>query len=104
MTRLTAPIRRLTKAKYGKRQIVVVLAPAGTSNDALIAFRPQGQRTQYLTSVSTMFRLAALWHGNKESIARRAARKAGIPWRIAKKQFAADNTIRETSTKTQKGQ
>lgn len=102
MTSLTSPIRRLTKAKYGKRQLVVVLAPAGTTADALIAFRPQGQRTQYVTAVSTLFRLAVLWHGNKEAIARRAARKAGIPWRVAKKQFIRDNTIRETSTKHSK--
>lgn len=100
MTRLTSPVRRLTMAKYGKSHIVVVLAPAGaTSKDAIIAFRLSGKRTQYITSVASLFRMAALWYGAREAMARRAARKSGTPWRIAKKQFIRDNTIRETSPK-----
>lgn len=102
MTELTSPVRRLTKAKYGKRRVVVALAPAGATDDAFIVFRLIGKRTQYVTSVSTLYRIAALWHGNKVQSAKRSARKEGIPWRTAKKQFERDNRIAETTTKTER--
>lgn len=102
MTELTSPVRRLTKAKYGKKRVVVVLAPAGATDDAFIVFRLIGRRTQYVTAVSTLYRIAALWHGNKLASAKREARKRGVQWRKAKRQFERDNHIRETTTKTER--
>lgn len=93
MTKLTKPVHRITDRKYGKRNIVVTVAPAGAQNEALIAFRLLGTRCQYVCAVSSLFTLAAMWHGQKEAKAKREARKNGVPWRLAKKQFDASNRI-----------
>jgi hypothetical protein len=102
MTRLTSPVRRITKAKYGKNSIVVTLASAGVTADAFVVFRLLGKRTQYITTVSTLYRLAALWHGQKVTISKRAARKEGVSWRVAKKQFERDNRVLETTNKKER--
>jgi len=44
--------------------------------------------------------MLALWHGNKLSAAKRAARKAGIPWRQARRDFQRSNTIPKAVSKT----
>jgi hypothetical protein len=37
--------------------------------------------------------MAALWHGQKLAKAKRDARKLGVPWRTARKEFDAGNRI-----------
>lgn len=93
MVKLNKPITRQTNKVYQGKPVVVTLAPAGSENEALIGLRLKGQRTQYVVALSDVYRLAALWHGQKESKARRDARKAGIPWRRAKKGFVMANMI-----------
>lgn len=92
-TPLTKAVHRLTKKTDRGRPIIVTLAPAGSQDDARIGLRRKGERTQYVIMVSDVYRLAALWHGNKERIAKAAARKAQIPWRRAKKKFNEENSI-----------
>lgn len=87
MTSLSKPISRLTSKQISGRAVIVTLAPAGSQSEALIGLRLKGKRTQYVCALSDIYRMAALWHGQKEAAARRAARKSGIPWRTARKQF-----------------
>lgn len=89
MTKLTKPVARETNKCYGSRPVIVTLAPAGNENEALIGLRLKGKRTQYVCALSDVYRMAALWHGQKEAAAKRAARKNGISWRTAKKQLHA---------------
>jgi hypothetical protein len=93
MTKLTKPIARETRKTYGKRPVIVTLAPAGSQDEALIGFRLKGNRTQYVCALSDVYRMAALWHGQREAKARRAARRSGISWKSAKRQFVKDNAI-----------
>jgi hypothetical protein len=93
MTKLTKPISRETDKRYGNRNVIVTLSPAGSQSEALIGLRLKGRRTQYVCALSDVYRMAALWHGQKEQAARRAARKAGEPWHRAKKQFHAANRL-----------
>lgn len=83
----------LLPQRIGRRQVIITIAPAGSQSEALIGLRLKGQRTQYVVALSSLYQVAALWHGNKESAAKRAARKAGIPWRTACKQFIAQNSL-----------
>lgn len=92
-TKLTKPVSRETARQSSRRNIIVTIAPAGSQPEALVGFRLKGTRTQYVCALSSLFQMAALWHGNKEAAARKAARKAGIPWKSAKKQFKAANSI-----------
>jgi hypothetical protein len=92
-TPLTKPVSRLTAKKYGTRNVIITIAPAGAQSEALIGLRLEGKRTQYVCALSDIYRLAAMWYGQKEQLAKRAARKAGISWRTAKKHFIAANTI-----------
>ena len=87
MTKLTKPISRETGKTYGSRAVIVTLAPAGAQNEALIGLRLKGQRTQYVCALSDVYYMAAKWHGQKEAAARREARKNGVPWKKAKKDF-----------------
>jgi hypothetical protein len=93
MTRLTKPVQRLTAKLIGSRSVIVTLAPAGSQSEALIGLRLKGKRTQYVVALSDLYRMAAIWHGQKESAAKRTARKNGISWKTAKRQFAANNSI-----------
>mgnify|MGYP001590741447 CR=1 FL=1 len=93
MTKLTKPIERETLKSIGSRPVIVTLAPAGSQHEALIGLRLKGKRTQYVCALSDVYRMAALWHGQKEAAARRAARKSGVPWKSARKQFLKDNSI-----------
>ena len=77
MTTLTKPVSRETGRKVGTRAIIVTLAPAGSQNEALIGLRLKGQRTQYVVALSDVFRLAALWHGQKMTAAKRAYDQSG---------------------------
>jgi hypothetical protein len=69
------------------------MSPAGSQNEALIGLRLKGKRVQYVVALSDVYRVAALWHGQKESCAKRAARKAGVSWRVAKRQFNRENSL-----------
>ncbi len=92
-TPLNKPIARETAKVIGKRPVIVTLAPAGSQSEALIGLRLKGTRTQYVCALSDVYRMAALWHGQKEQAARRKARKEGVPWSRARKQFIAANSI-----------
>jgi len=93
MTHLTKPVHRITKKLDRNKAIIVTLAPAGSQDDARIGLRRKGERTTYIVMVSDVYRWAALAYGAKLRIAKAAARKAGIPWRRAKKKFNEENTI-----------
>ena len=93
MTKLTRPVERLTAKTYSGREVVVTLAPAGSQSEALIGLRLKGTRTQYVVALSDVYRMAALWHGQKEAKARKQARVNGIPWKTARKQFLQENRI-----------
>jgi hypothetical protein len=93
MTKLLSPVTRETAKSIGSRPIILTIAPAGSQSEALIGLRLKGKRTQYVCALSDVYRVAALWHGQKESAARKAARKSGTPWKIAKRAFVASNSI-----------
>ncbi len=93
MTKLTKPVARETAKRIGARAVIITLAPAGSQSEALLGLRLKGKRTQYVCALSDVYRLAALWHGQKEAAAKRAARKTGTPWKQARKEFLAANTI-----------
>lgn len=93
MTQLTKPIARVTRKMYSGREVIITIAPAGSQDEALIGLRLRGQRHQYVVALSDLYRCAALWHGQKEAAAKRAARKNGVPWRVAKKEFNKANSI-----------
>lgn len=75
------------------RRVVVTLSPARAQSEALIGLRPLGRRTQYVCALSDVYRMAALWHGQKEAAARKEARRLGIPWKRARKQFTREISI-----------
>lgn len=93
MTKLSKAVSRITEKRIGSRNVIVTLAPAGSQSEALVGLRLKGKRTQYVCALSDIYRMAALWHGQKEASARRTARKNGVPWKQARKQFLAGNTI-----------
>lgn len=92
-TLLKSPVSRETAKFYGSRPVIVTLAPAGSQSEALIGLRLKGMRTSYVLALSDVYRMAALTYGAKEAKARREARRNGVPWRSAKKQFQAANSI-----------
>jgi hypothetical protein len=94
-TKLTSPVARETAKTVRSRPVIITIAPAGSQSEALIGLRLKGERTQYVVALSDLYRIAALWHGQKESAAKRAARKAGIPWATARRQFIRQNTIQK---------
>jgi|GEM_PF-2945698 hypothetical protein len=88
MTRLNYIVERVMPGNfstYGK-PLVMLLVPLRDGN-TLLVLRLKGQRVGYVVHLADVYRLAALWHGNKERQARAVARKNGVPWRIARKQF-----------------
>lgn len=92
-TKLSKPVVRETAKRIGSRPILVTLAPAGSQSEALIGLRLKGTRTQYVCALSDVYRMAALWHGQKIAKAKKEARATGIPWRTAKKAFDRSNRI-----------
>lgn len=93
MTKLTKPVQRETNKTYQSLPVIVTIAPAGSQDDALLGFHLKGRRTQYVVALSDIYRLAALWYGQKEAMARKAARKAGVPWGRAKREFVRANSL-----------
>lgn len=92
-TELTKPVSRETAKVVSGRNVIVTIAPCGSQSEARIGLRLKGKRTQYVCALSDLYRMAALWHGQKESAARKAARKNGIRWATAKKLFLQENSI-----------
>lgn len=92
-TKLLSPISRETAKCYQSRPVIITIAPLGSQDDARIGFRLKGKRTMYVSLLSDCYRRAALDYGHKLAIAKRAARKAGVPWARAKKQFVRENSI-----------
>lgn len=93
MTRLTKPVHRVTEKTFSGRNVVITIAPAGSQSEALIGLRLLGTKTQYVVALSDIYRMAALWHGQKEAKAKREARKNGISWRYAKREFVKANRL-----------
>ena len=93
MTPLTKPISRVTAKTVANRQVVLTIAPCGAQQEARIGLRLLGSRKQYVVLLSDIYRMAALWHGQKEASARREARKNGIPWSRARLAFNRKNSI-----------
>lgn len=93
-TKLNKKVSRETSTKYIGRPIIVTLAPIGGSQtETVIGLRLKGRRTVYPIGLGVVYRQAALLYGQKLANAKRAARKAGTPWKDAKKQFIKDNAI-----------
>lgn len=92
-TLLTKPVARETAKIVSGAPVILTIAPLGSQSEARIGVRLKGTRTQYVVLLSDLYRLAALWHGQKEAAAKRAARKAGIPWRKARQAFLRENSI-----------
>ena len=93
MTKLGKKVVRETTRLVGLRPIILTVAPAGSQNETLLGLRLKGKRTQYVCALSDIYRMAALWHGQKEATAKREARKAGVSWQSARKQFIAKNSL-----------
>jgi hypothetical protein len=93
MTKLEKPVTRETAKRIGSRAVLITIAPAGSQSEALIGLRLKGKRTRYVVALSDLYRMAALWHGQKLAQAKRDARKAGIPWRSARRAFEAGHRI-----------
>lgn len=95
MTPLSKAIHRVTLQPFMhyRQQIVITLIPGHGVRDDMIAMRLKGTRCPMLARVADVYRVIALWHGNKERIAKAKARKEGIPWRKAKRDFIKSNSI-----------
>ncbi len=93
MTKLLTPVSRETAKCIDSRPVILTIAPCGSQSEARVILRLKGRRTQYACTLSDVYRIAALWHGQKEAAARKAARKSGIPWKQAKRQFNQANSI-----------
>ena len=92
-TLLIKPVSRVTAKINRQRAVILTIAPCGAQDEARIGVRLKGERTQYVVNLSDLYRVAALWHGQKEAAAKREARRAGIPWRRARVAFMKLNSI-----------
>lgn len=93
LTLLIKPVSRVTAKVIRSRPVILTIAPCGSQSEARIGVRLKGERTQYVVNLSDLYRVAALWHGQKEAAAKREARRAGIPWRRARVAFMKLNSI-----------
>jgi hypothetical protein len=93
MTQLTKKVSRLSNHRVQGRRIAVTLVPGTEKRHDLVALRQHGRQTQYLVPVADIYRWGALIYANKVKAAKAEARRNGIPWRQAKKQFARDNNV-----------
>jgi hypothetical protein len=85
MTRLTSTVQRVVK--IGGKRYVLGLHPS--EKEDLISLRPLGCHVSYVVPVSTVRIQAALAFGRAEQAARREARKYGVPWKSARREFLA---------------
>lgn len=90
MTPLTYVVERVTPGDFASHRapLAVALVPR-PDNNPLLVMRLKGRRTGLVVTLADVYRVAALWHGQKEKRARCEARKNGVPWRRARKQFLA---------------
>lgn len=93
MTKLLKPISRESAKLVGRLPVIVTIAPCGGQAEARIGLRLKSRRTSYTATVSDLYRVLAMWHGQKEAQAKREARRNGIPWKRAKKQFEQLNRL-----------
>lgn len=99
-TLLSKPVTRETRKVINRRAVLLTIAPAGSQSEALIGLRLKGTRTEYVIALSDVYRMAALWHGQKIARAKKQARTAGIAWRTARKTFDRANRITTETTTT----
>ena len=91
---MTTELKPSLRSSASTSAVIVTIAPCGGSqSEARIGLRLKGTRTQYICVVSDLYRTLSDWHGQKEAAAKRAAKKSGIPWKTARKQFLAANSI-----------
>lgn len=93
MTKLEKPVTRETTRVERGRNIIITIAPCGSQNESRVGLRLKGKRTQYVASLSWLYQRMAENHAWKEKAARKVARKNGIAWKQAKKQFVKENSI-----------
>lgn len=93
MTPLTKKVTRLSNHRVQGRRIVVSIVPGTEKRHDMVGLRQHGKQTQYLVPVADIYRWGALIYANRMKAAKSVARKAGIPWRTAKKQFVRDNQV-----------
>lgn len=93
MTSLTKKLSRLSNHRVQGRRVVVSLVPGTEKRHDLVAVRQHGRQTQYLVPVADIYRWGALIYANRVRAAKAEARRAGVPWFKAKKQFVRDNRI-----------
>lgn len=98
MTRLEATVERVVK--IGSRRYVLGLHPS--LNEDLISLRPLGCHVAYVVPVSTVRVYAALAFGRAESAAKREAKKYGVPWKSARKEFLSSLTPPRVSKRKKK--
>jgi hypothetical protein len=82
---------------------VLTIVPNHKESETVLVLRLKGQRTAYTIALSDIYRMAALWHGLKESKAKRYARKIGVPWREYRREWlnglVPPKTVRQRNTK-----
>jgi hypothetical protein len=71
----------------GRKRYALGLHPR--MDETLISIREVGRRVGYVLPVSALRIHAALAFGRAELAAKRAARKNGVPWRVARRVFMA---------------
>ena len=89
MTTLHKPVTRVANRPLHGRRIVCTLHPGTTKRSDMLLLRPIGARVPYVVALETVYQIAAAAHAQAEQAAKRKARKDGIPWRIARRQFLA---------------
>lgn len=91
MTKLTKPVHRVSNKSVRGRALVLTIAPSGAGD--LIGIRQVRSKIQYVVKLDDLYRVAALWYGQKEAAAKREARRNGVSWRVARKAFVRANSI-----------
>lgn len=91
-TKLTKPVQRETSNTYRGRPIILTIAP-GPTGETILGMRRKGERTEYLMLLSDAYRISAMRHGTAEKAAKKSARRAGIPWKQAKREFLRGRRI-----------
>lgn len=87
MTTLKTKVVRQTNKVIGRRNVIITIAPGTSTREDMIGLRLKGTREIYTACLSDLYRTLAFWHGNKLRIAKSKARKDGVKWKYAKRQF-----------------
>lgn len=91
---LTKPLTRETPNIYQQRAVMFTAVPLPSQRQTVFVFRLKGKQVQYARNLSEIYHDAAASYARKEKAAKSQARRDGIPWRKARKQFIRDNTIK----------